>query len=53
MLEKWVCPRDTQRTDEKLADGTPIMLSFSRKVGDIMKHIPEGGSIQPKYKFYM
>jgi hypothetical protein len=35
------------------ADGTPITLSFSRKIGDIMKHIPESGVIQPQYKYYM
>ena len=35
------------------ADGTPITLSFSEKIGEIMKHIPEGGKVQPKYKFYM
>ena len=35
------------------ADGTLITLSFSQKIGEIMKHIPEGGKVQPKYKFYM
>jgi hypothetical protein len=35
------------------ADGTPITLSFSRKIGEIMKHIPEDGKVQPEYKFYM
>jgi hypothetical protein len=35
------------------ADGTPITLSFSQKIGGIMKHIPDGGKVQPQYKFYM
>ena len=35
------------------ADGMPITRSFSRKIGDIMKHIPEDGIVQPKYKFYI
>jgi len=35
------------------ADGTPITLSFSQKIGEIMKHIPDGGKVQPQYKFYM
>lgn len=35
------------------ADGTPITLSFSQKIGEIMKHIPDGGIVQPRYKFYM
>jgi hypothetical protein len=35
------------------ADGTPITLSFSKKVGEIMKHIPEGEKLQTGYKFYM
>lgn len=35
------------------ADGIPITRSFSSKIGDIMKHIPDGGIVQPKYKFYM
>lgn len=35
------------------ADGTPITLSFSQKIGEIMKHIPEDGIVQAKYKFYM
>jgi hypothetical protein len=35
------------------ADGMPITLSFSRKVGEIMKHIPEDGVVQSQYKFYM
>lgn len=35
------------------ADGTPITLLFSRKIGEIMKHIPEDGKVHRKYKFYM
>jgi len=35
------------------ADGTPITISFSQKVGEIMKHIPEDGIVQSKYRFYM
>lgn len=35
------------------ADSSPIVLSFSRKIGEIMKHIPEGESVRPQYKFYM
>lgn len=35
------------------ADGVPITLSFAQKIGEIMKHIPADGKVQPKYKFYM
>jgi len=35
------------------ADGAPITLSFSRKVGEIMKHAPESDTVQTCYKFYM
>jgi hypothetical protein len=35
------------------ADGTPITLSFSHMVGEIMKHVPEGEKLQTGYKFYM
>ena len=35
------------------ADGRPITLAFAEKVGEIMKHIPEGESLQTGYKFYM
>jgi len=35
------------------ADGIPITLSFAQKIGEIMKHIPADGKVQPKYKFYM
>jgi hypothetical protein len=35
------------------ADGTPITLSFPERIGEIMKHIPEDGKVQPNYKFYM
>jgi hypothetical protein len=35
------------------ADGTPITLLFSEKVGEIMKHVPEGEPLQTGYKFYM
>jgi hypothetical protein len=35
------------------ADGTPITLSFSQKVGEIMKHIPDEGVALPQYSFYM
>ena len=34
------------------ADGVPITLSFSEKIGEIMKHA-EGEDIQTHYKFYM
>ncbi len=35
------------------ADGVPITMSFSHKVGEIMKHIPEGDPVETGYKFYM
>ena len=35
------------------ADGKPITLSFSKKVGEVMKHIPAGQSAEAGYKFYM
>lgn len=35
------------------ADGTPITLSFSQNIGEIMKHISEGDVVRPEYKFYM
>lgn len=35
------------------ADGTPITLSFSGKIGEIMKHIDGGDAIQSSYRFYM
>lgn len=35
------------------ADGAPITISFSRKVGEIMKHISEDEIVQSSYRFYM
>lgn len=37
------------------ADGTPITLSFSKKVSEIMKHIPDDRSddLKTAYAFYM
>ena len=37
------------------ADGTPITLSFSQRIGEIMKHVSEDeeDTIQTSYKFYM
>jgi hypothetical protein len=35
------------------ADGMPITLSFSHKVGEVMKHIPQGEQAETGYKFYM
>jgi len=35
------------------ADGTPITISFSRKIGEIMKHIAEHEIVQPSYNYYM
>ena len=35
------------------SDGTPITISFSKKVGEIMKHIGRDEISQPSYKFYM
>lgn len=35
------------------ADGAPITISFSRKVGEIMKHISPDGVLQSDYRFYM
>jgi hypothetical protein len=35
-------------------DGSePITVVAARKVGDILKYIPEGGPIAPRYSFYM
>ena len=38
---------------DQYADGTPITLSFSDKIGEIMKHIPTDGVVRAEYKFYM
>ena len=35
------------------ADGVPITISFSQKVGEIMKHISEDEKVQSSYRFYM
>lgn len=35
------------------ADGIPITLSFSHKIGEIMKHISAEEKVQSRYKFYM
>ncbi|MFH5884016.1 hypothetical protein ACG2F4_06865 [Halalkalibaculum sp. DA3122] len=37
----------------EFTDGVPITLSFAHKVGEILKHIPEGESVQPEYKYYI
>ncbi len=33
--------------------GEPITVRAARRVGDILKHVPEGGRIQNRYRFYM
>ncbi len=33
--------------------GTPITVAAARKVGDILKFVPEGRRIAPRYSFYM
>lgn len=35
------------------ADGTPITLSFSGKIGEIMKHVTDEDVVQASYRFYM
>jgi hypothetical protein len=37
------------------ADGVPITMSFSKKVGEILKHIPDefDSKVQSDYRFYM
>ena len=35
------------------ADGTPITLSFSGKIGDIMKHVSDDDPVQTSYRYYM
>jgi len=33
--------------------GEPITVRAARHVGDILKCIPEGGTMQPSFRFYM
>jgi hypothetical protein len=33
--------------------GEPITLRAARRVGDILKCVPEGGVVQPSFRFYM
>ena len=33
--------------------GEPITVRAARRVGDILKCVPEGGTIQPSFRFYM
>lgn len=35
------------------ADGTPITLSFTKNVGEILKHADNIETIQPHYEYYM
>lgn len=35
------------------ADGRPITLSFSEKIGEILKHVLPNDPVLPNYKFYM
>jgi hypothetical protein len=31
----------------------PITMKAARQVGDILKYVPEGQAIDPRYRFYM
>jgi hypothetical protein len=31
----------------------PITMKAARQVGDILKYVPEGQTIDPRYRFYM
>ena len=33
--------------------GAPITIRVARKVGDVLKYVPEGQTVQPRYSFYM
>jgi hypothetical protein len=33
--------------------GLPITMRAARQVGEILKHVPEGGMPDPRYRFYM
>jgi hypothetical protein len=33
--------------------GEPITVRAARRVGDILKCVPEGAPIQPSFRFYM
>jgi hypothetical protein len=33
--------------------GEPITVRAARRVGDILKCVPEGGAVQPSFRFYM
>jgi len=33
--------------------GAPITIRVARKVGDVLKYVPEGQPVQPRYSFYM
>ncbi len=35
------------------AGASPISLRFSRRVGDILREVPDGETPQPSYRFYM
>ena len=35
------------------ADGTPITISFAKRIGEVMKHVPSDGILLPHYRFYM
>ena len=31
----------------------PITLRAAKQVGDILKHVPSGGHVEPRYSYYM
>jgi hypothetical protein len=33
--------------------GEPVTTRVARQVGDILRHVPDGAKVQPRYSFYM
>ena len=33
--------------------GEPITMRVAQQVGKVLKYVPEGGIVQPRYSFYM
>lgn len=53
LLREVLCLTKMNVNNCAFADGRPITLSFAKMIGEIMRHIPEDGIVQPQYRFYM
>lgn len=53
LTEIGICLTKLNWNNTQFDGGEPITMRVAHQVGKVLKYVPDGGIVQPRYSFYM